>query len=125
MPYATRKVCPFPGCDHGEPDGEGNPQPYITPEGIATRSEVNEELKDHVHMAHKLIIEHKKVEVSKINAEAAKIQAEAAKVAAEQSPGVSGDVVPRSEGRVPVEKRAVIPRPQVEEGIIESDWSFF
>ena len=127
MPYATRKVCPFPGCAHGAPDDDGNPQPFMTPEGIATRQEVNEELKDHVHMAHELILEHKKLEVGKINAEATKIQAEAAKLAAEQGPAVAGVATPRLEGqgRVPVEKRAVIPRPQVEEGITESDWSFF
>ena len=126
MPYATRKTCGFPGCDHGEPDGDGNPMPYVTPEGIATRAKVSEELKEHVHMAHELAIEQGKLEVNKLNAEAAKIQAEAAKITAEQGPGTgSVDVHPRSEGQAPVEKRAVIPRSQVEEGITESDWSFF
>ena len=61
MPYATRKVCPFPGCDLGEKDGDGHPTPYFTPEGIAMRAEVSEELKEHVHMAHELILEHKKL----------------------------------------------------------------
>ena len=112
MPYATRKMCPFPGCDHGEKDGDGNATAYITPEGIATRAEVSEELKEHVHMAHELILKHKEVEVTKINAEAAKIQGEAARQAAAHPPvpGQEPSVV-HTEGRVAKEKRAVIPRP--------------
>ena len=38
-------------------------------------------------MAHELMLEHKKLEVNKLNAEAAKIQAEAVKITAEQGPG--------------------------------------
>ena len=117
MPYATRKVCPFPGCDLGEKDDNGQPTPFITPEGISTRAEVSEELREHVHMAHELVVEHKKLEVAKINAEAAKIHAEAVKHTAENppAPGQGLSVGPVSvESRAVKEKRAVIPRPTVE-----------
>ena len=87
MPPAARKTCPFPGCEQGEPDDNGLPTPYITPEGIATRVEVSEELREHVRMAHELIVQHKKLEVEKIQAEADKIRAEAEKTAAERPPG--------------------------------------
>ena len=111
MPYATRKSCPFPCCEQGEPDDNGMPTPYITPEGIASRAEVSEELKEHVRMAHELIVQHKKLEVEKIQAEADKIRAEAQRVAAAHPPSAGQESGPRqSESRVAKEKRAVIPR---------------
>ena len=126
MPYAARKTCVVPGCTLGGPNDDGVLQPYITPEGISSRAEVSEELKEHVRMAHELALEAGKLEVSKLNAEAAKLQAEAEKIAAKRGGATgSGEVQARSEGRTSVEKRAVIPRPQVEEGITESDWLFF
>ena len=103
-------MCGFPGCDQGEPDDDGIPTAYMTPEGIATRAEVNEELKEHVRMAHELIVKHKELEVAKLQAEADKICAEAARVAAAHPPVQGQQSTPgQSEGRVAKEKRAVIP----------------
>ena len=108
MPYATRKTCGFPGCDQGEPDDDGNPMPYITLEGIASRAEVSEELKEHVRMAHELIVEQKKMEVAKLQAEADKIRAETARVAAAHPPVQGQGLVPvLTEVPVAKEKRAV------------------
>ena len=126
MPPARRKPCPFPGCEQGEPDDNGMPSPWLTTEGIPTRAEVDEELREHVRMAHELILQHKKIEVEKIREEANKIRAEAEKNVSERPPGqvVPGQVV-QSVARETKEKRAVIPRPTVDEGITEGDWSFF
>ena len=118
MPLARQKLCGFPGCNLGEPDADGNPTAYVTPEGIATRAEVAEDLKDHVHMAHELALRFKEVDVEKIRAEAAKISAEATKLAAGHPPVAPTVMVPQGTPRsgsagledwVAREKRAVIP----------------
>ncbi len=52
LTYATRKLCDYPAFDKGVPDGDGNPTPYLTEEGIATRADVVTDLMNHVKMAH-------------------------------------------------------------------------
>ena len=126
MAPAARKFCDYPGCSKGGKDGSGNPLPYQTEEGIPTREGVKEDLNNHVRMAHELPLKHKEAAAEELRAEADKLRAEAAKLAAEKSTGVEGTGV-RGQGsaRTIVDKRAAIPRPSIDEGVTESDWSFF
>ena len=123
MPPATRKYCNYPGCDGGDPDGHGNPTPYLTEEGIPTRADVVADLMNHVKMAHELPLKAKEQATEATRAEAEKIRAEAEKIRAEQPEGRHG--ASENVARPVLDKRAVIPRPEVDEGVTESDWSFF
>ena len=75
MPYATRQICDFPDCCKGEPDEDGNPTPYLTLHGLATRADVTEDLRTHVFRCHELPLRHEEAKVAKIKAETEKIQA--------------------------------------------------
>ena len=114
-----------PGCEWGELNELEERGPYMTPDDLATRAAVDEDMKNHVYAAHTLPMEMEKIAVSKMEMEAKKIEAEAAKILAEKAPQsdqgehVSGPSQQRGE------KKASIPRPDIEEGITESDWSFF
>ena len=128
MPPATRKVCDYPGCDRGPGDAEGNPTPYVTEEGIPTRAEVVSDLMNHVKMAHELPNKAKESQAEATRAEAEKLRAEAEKLRAERPSGGGAELVEGTTeraGRGIVDKRAAIPRPEVDEGVTESDWSFF
>ena len=126
MAPAARKTCDFPGCSKGGTDGSGNPLLYMTDEGIPTREEVKQDLKEHVKMAHELPLKHKEAAAEELRAEAEKIRAEAAKLVAERPDGHQGAGVSGSGStRAIVDKRAAIPRPSIDEGVTESDWSFF
>ena len=129
MAPATRKVCDFPGCDAGEPDGDDCPQPYATPSNLQTRDEVSQDLREHVFRAHELPLRVSEAAVNKLKAETGKIQAETARVVADrpapapvqvQAPQYSEHTTPRMQDR-----RDKIPHPQVDEGISQSDWNFF
>ena len=130
MPPATRKICDYPGCTRGPPDDDGNATPYITELGIATRAEVVADLMNHVKMAHELPLKLKESQADATRAEAEKLRAEAEKLRAEQ-PIPAVDAQEHSGGaavttpRPVLDKRAAIPRPEVDEGVNESDWSFF
>ena len=81
-------------------------------------------------MAHELPLRMAESKVNQLKAEADKLRAEAEKLAAERPPPVTvAPVVHQSGSEQPprpiIDKRAVIPRPSVDEGITESDWSFF
>ena len=76
MPPASRKTCDYPFCDKGPPDDRiGSPTPYITPDGLTTRQEVNEDLKFHVDTAHMMVIRFNEWEAKRIDAEARKNEA--------------------------------------------------
>ena len=127
MAPAARKMCDYPGCNTGVPDGQGNPTPYMTEEGIPTRAEVSQDLRDHVKMAHELPLKHKEAAAEQTKADADKLRAEAEVLRASASPSTA-PVGSGGESRGPrpvVDKRAAIPRPEVDEGVTESDWSFF
>ena len=130
MPPATRKHCDFPGCDRGPLDDDGNKSCYVTPEGLPTRAEVMEDIKNHILMAHELPLRHSEAEVNKVKADTAKLEAETAKLLAERPPApptaptappTGSPDTPASRG----DRRDKIPRPVVDENINESDWSFF
>ena len=123
MAAARRQLCDYPGCAGGTPDDNGIPQPYITEEGLARRDEVAADLKEHVRRAHELPQELAKLEVEKIRAEAEKLKYEAERLRAERPPSSPSDSV--TTPREVVDKRATIPRPEIDEGVNESDWSFF
>ena len=55
--------------DQGPEDGDGVPSQYITPEGIPTRAEVAEDLKQHVEMAHVLPLRLAESKVNQTKAE--------------------------------------------------------
>ena len=133
MPNATRWVCDFPDCNKGEPDSDGNPTPYATPAGLHTRDEVSQDLSDHVFWAHELPLRHSEAAVQKVKADTAKIEAETAQLVANRP--VPEPVVQQAapqqasqgpgHGRGQGDRRDRIPRPQVDEGIGQSDWNFF
>ena len=126
MAPAARKYCDYPGCDRG-PELNGQPTPYITDEGIATRADVMADLNNHVRMAHELPLKMQESKAEATRAEAERLRAEAEKLRAEQPPGQGGGgpgEVSR-EARPVLDKRAAIPRPEIDEGVNESDWSFF
>ena len=76
MPPAARKVCDFPGCNRGPPDGDDNPTAYITPPDLQRREEVVADLREHVNMAHELPLKLVETDVKKLATETAKIEAE-------------------------------------------------
>ena len=130
MAPATPKLCQVPGCEDGELDEMDQPTPYSTPADLPTRKDVEDDMKNHIYQAHTLPMEIEKLAVSKLEMEAKKLEAEAAKILAEKAPSAGGSLeVPsesaQSRGEPRGEKKASIPRPDVEEGITESDWSFF
>ena len=53
MAPASRKYCDYLKCERG-PVLDGQPTPYVTEEGIATRVDVLADLNNHVRMAHEL-----------------------------------------------------------------------
>ena len=127
MPDAARKVCDFPNCSRGPPDANSQPTPYVTPTGLRTREDVNEDLKQHVDTAHLLPIRLAEAESRKLEMEARKIEAEAARNISLREPTQH---VPQEVPTVPTarpfsEKRDVLPRPHIELDVSESDWSFF
>ena len=122
MAPATPKSCQVPGCDQGELDEMECATPYKTPDDLPTRTAVEEDMKNHVYQAHTLPMELEKLVPAKIEMEAKKIEAEAAKILAEKAPGGSSEP---STAQPRGEKKASIPRPDIEEGITESDWAFF
>ena len=130
MPNATRKICDFPECDKGEPDEDGGPTPYITPEGIATRQEVSADLTSHVFRAHELPLRHQEAAVNKLRAETEKVQAETARVLADRAPAVPAVPAPPQQpapqhAHHNIDRRDRMPRPQIDEGVSQSDWNFF
>ena len=129
MPNATRRVCDFPECSKGEPDPDGTPTPYATPVGLHTKDEVSQDLCDHVFRAHELPLRHAEAAVAKVKADTEKIQAETARVVADSpAPEAQRPAAPSpAVGPAPSQgdRRDRIPRPQVDEGISQSDWEFF
>ena len=71
------KKCAVSGCLAGEPDKDGNPQPFWSDPDCATVAERTEELKEHAYQAHTLDIDREKAAAARLTAEAAKITAEA------------------------------------------------
>ena len=130
MPPATRKQCDYPTCDRGPiDDNTGNQMPYITPVGIQTREEVNEELRQHVETAHLLPI--RLNESARIDAEARRQEALARTVEAEAARNLSTrDPTPPvhqqqqipTAARLPTEKIATLPKPSIQLESTESDW---
>ena len=123
MPAAARKRCDFPGCDRGLQTPEGEPDCYVTPEGLPTRAEVIQDLKEHVEMAHVLPMRMLEAEEKKLLASAALVKAEADKLRAERPVDQQPSPAPATSGSGP--KTEKIPRPTIEEGISEGDWGFF
>ena len=80
MPPATRKQCDYPGCASGEPNEEGIRAIYITPEGPATRADVNTDLMQHVEIAHTLQIKLLEAQRDADRAKANRAKAEADKL---------------------------------------------
>ena len=125
MAPATRKSCDFPGCSKGEPDGQGNLTPYLTEKGLPTRADVSQDLDRHIKMAHELPLKHKEAQAEQTKADADKLRAET-EVLRAGTPGTVASPGDQSRSLRPVmDKRAAIPRPEVDEGVTESDWSFF
>ena len=73
MPNATRKLCDYPNCNHGPPDANQLPTPFITSVDLRTRGEVSDELKQHVEVAHMLIIRQEEAVAKRIEMEAEKM----------------------------------------------------
>ena len=95
MPLPARQVCDYPNCNVGPPEEEnGPPTPFITTQGLQTRAEVNEELKNHVDRRHLYPIEAQKAQALIIQAEASKIIGGTQKILAEQQ--ISRDTSPAS-----------------------------
>ena len=84
MAPATRQVCDYPGCSRGEPGENGEPTPYVTLQGLATRADVGEDLRTHVYRCHELPLRLAEMEVAKLKAETGKIEAETARVVADR-----------------------------------------
>ena len=99
MAPAARKYCDYPGCDRG-PEVNGQPTPYITDEGIATRADVMADLNNHVRMAHELPLKMQESKAEATRAEAERLRAEAEKLRAEQPPGQGGEVQGKSAGKL-------------------------
>ena len=130
MPHATRHVCDFPNCTNGEPDEDGNPTPYVTSEGLATRQEVSTDLTTHVFRAHELALRHSEAAVAKLVAETEKVKAETARVLAdrtvvEQAAPATPQPVVLQHGHGNMDRRDRMPRPQIDEEVSQSDWNFF
>lgn len=129
MPNATRKVCDYPTCTRGPLDANGIATPYVTPTGLQTREDVNEDLRVHVDTAHLLPIRLAEAETKKIEAEARRIEAEAARNLSTREPAPQPTPQTTStETSAPrqfTEKRDTLPRPHIELESSESDWSFF
>ena len=129
MPNATRQVRDFPECSKGEPDDDGSATPYATPAGLQTKDEISQDLRDHVFRAHKLPLRHAEAAVQKVKADTEKIQAKTVRTVANRSAPepVQQRVAPPlpHQGHVQRDRRDRIPRPQVDEGIGQSDWNFF
>ena len=122
MTKPKRVKCQVAGCVSGElDDNKGVPGPYWTDPDCCTIAERTGDLKDHVHMVHELAIEQVTAQASKISAEAEKLKAEADKLKAETLATGSGDSGSSSKGK----RRALMIFPVIEEGVTESDWSFF
>ena len=128
MPHATRKRCDFPGCDRGQPDEDGKPDCYTTPEGLATRELVQLDLREHVEMAHLLPIKALEAEEKKLVAQANLLNEEANRIRADrpqnQDPPDTANAAtrPNTSSGAKMEK---IPHPTIEEGVSEGDWGFF
>ena len=125
MPPAQRKRCDFPGCSSGEQDLDGNAGPYITAEGLALRAEVTADLLQHVKIAHELPLQHLQAQRDAHAAEAGLRKAEAEKIREERGPPPEP-----TEPAPPLPARSTpkvepLPRPKIDEGSTESDWSFF
>ena len=129
MPTAGWKLCRYPGCNQGLEDGDGNLSPYIRPEGIPTRSEVAEDLKQHVEMVHVLPLRLAKSKDNEIKTQMDKLRAETEKLVAElQSVQQQQMAATRQElgsTQTIVDKWAAIPWPSIDEGVNKSDRSFF
>ena len=70
MPVASRRTCEFPRCVSGPtPEGADTPGPYISHVDCTTRSEVQEDIRDHVNMVHNLPLEHQKLSVKQYEAQ--------------------------------------------------------
>ena len=130
MPAATRRVCDFPDCTNGEPDEDGNPTLYVTAEGLATRQDVSTDLTNHVFRAHELPLRHSEAVVAKLVAETEKVKAETAQVLTERAVDepaapVAPQPVLAQPGHGNMDRRDRMPRPQIDEGVSQSDWNFF
>ena len=125
MPNATRKICDFPGCTRGPLDANEEPTPYITPAGLQQREEVNADLREHLNMAHELPLKHAESEVKKLAAETAKIEAENQRILLQRDPAEAQQQQPLPQQPQQLDRRDKIPRPVIDEGINQSDWTFF
>ena len=124
MPPAARKHCDFPGCASGEPDEEGQRGSYTTPEGLATRAEVNTDLMQHVEIAPTLPLKMLEAQRDAHKAEAELRKAEAAKIREER--GTLEEPTPATHAPTRTgPKVEPIPRPTIDKGMTESDSSFF
>ena len=121
MPPASRNRCDFPGCNRGTPTPDGSPDCYTTPEGLATHDLVKADLKEHVEMAHILPIKAMEAEEKCYRAQADLVKAEADKLRAERPAPDSVTTASTTSGP----KTEKIPRPMIDEGVSEGDWSFF
>ena len=113
--------CQVPGCTSGEDGGA-----FQTDEDCVSVAERTAELKEHSYQVHTHQVNQSQAEAAKVAAEAAKVTAEAARITAEAEKvraekAVSGG---RQDGNQS-EKKAVMSRPTIDEGVSESDWSFF
>merc|ERR1712059_65973 len=124
MPTAQRKRCDFPGCSSGEQDLDGNSGPYITPEGLALRAEVTADLLQHIKIAHELPLQLLQAQRDDKIAEAGLRKAEAEKIREERGPTEQPATATTTSTRTNP-KAESIPRPTMDEGATESDWSFF
>ena len=125
MPPATRKQCDYPGCALGEPNEDGIRANYVTPEGLATRADIMADYLQHVEVAHKLAIQLLEAQCDADQAKAILEQAKAERIMEERGP-TEAEATPATahqrDGKPKVES---IPRPTIDEGVTESDWSFF
>ena len=122
MPAAARKRCDFPGCSSGTPDEDGQSAPYITADGLMLRAEVTADFMQHVRIVHELPMQLLQAQRDDKLAEAGLRKAEAEKIRKERGPQEPTEPAPPSKPNPKVE---ALPRPKIDEGSTESDWSFF
>lgn len=120
MPPAAPRTCEFPDCSSGPPDGDGLPTPYTTRSDNNTRAELMEDLNSHMRMRHELPAQSNSTAL--LAEQNRRIKAETAKILAEKYNNQDRD---RTEERRFHQKSDSIPRPSIQEGSSDSDWSFF
>ena len=133
MPAAARRVCQVPGCTGGPPDANDQPTPYVTHEENSTKAEVKDDLDSHVEMAHRIPIQAnqnatktKEAETAQIQARTKETEAETRRLLVERGTYVQNTPDPIATPAAKFhKKRDSIPRPTIEEGSTETDFSFF